>query len=230
MRYGEPKPDQRGLTLIETLVVFGMFSLLGVTSILVFTFDTRSFQQGVVRLGSIGEVQTITRTLGRDLTLSHFNSVQFSPRTTTVAGIAERRDGLSLAALSDWQEPANFNPVGLPNWNRWVVIYANRDEKGSFFRLERAATAPLPIPAPMDLAELNTHLLETLTSGSENLRVTTLSTQIKAFQVDTDPYTRLVRLNVTLQDQSRRGSSGVAISESIQIVVEKAPRNSFAEL
>lgn len=200
-----------------------VFVVLG--TFVVFQFGARGFYQALTRVGAVGEVNRLRAVAGRDLSLTHFNSVATHSREVGKV----RRDGLSLAALSDWTDEDSFYLSELPRWDRWVVLYATTEEKGRLIRLELEPTPPLPLPGAFGgLAGA----MPQNPAGLDGLvRSTVLSEDVYSFEAEADRYLRVVRLRLLLwRGEGKKMTSETRAEELSEALIELSPMNSFPEL
>lgn len=204
-----------------------VFIMLG--TFVVFGFGTRGFYQAVARVGAVGEVNRLRAVAGRDLSLTHFNSVTTEAREVNLPRGRVRRDGVALAALSDWTDEDRFYLSELPKWDRWVVLYATTEEKGRLLRLELESSPPLPLPGAYSRLR---NVIDLEPGGVAGLiRSTTLSEDVYAFEATSDRYLRVVRLRLLLwRGDRKRMTSETEAEEFSEALLEISPMNSYPEL
>lgn len=127
-----PRNKRQGMTLGELLVASSIFLLVLGMVVGIMVMGVRMFHHASLRQGIEGDARRIAARLRQDLATTDFRTV--SSVTRTVA--TDRRDGLAMAALSDWNEPTKFDAIGLPKWDRYKVYYATQESPGRLIRQE----------------------------------------------------------------------------------------------
>lgn len=219
--------SRRGFTLIEAMVVCGMLGLVIGGAFLLFAMGSRGFHQAVSRTGAVGDIHTVMRALERDVRLTHFYSIATHGREVS----GQNRDGLTVAGLSDWSDSARFREDGLPRWDRWVTFYATTGLRGRMIRLETERSGSggyYPIRA---LGSISGFMSNDPVNLDDALRVTKLCDNVEEFRVETDPYSRIVKLHLRLFNQTgRRMTSEEVVEEFLETELEISPLNSYPEL
>ena len=176
--------NRRGAGLAELLSAIFLLTFLFAGTVLIFQAGTRGFQQASKRLGSVGDAERFSRVVKRDITLTHYGSLETKQRSASTPDGLVRRDGLSLAGLSDWADPANFQDTQ-PLWNRHVVLYSTQEKHGRLFRLEIDAGGAFQVNDPF--TNFNACLMDS-PGGIPGLgRVTMLTKEVYSFEVTLDP-------------------------------------------
>ena len=163
-----------------TMTVF-----LGILGLVVgmMIYGMRMFGQAALRQGIEGDARRLSTRLRQDLALTDFRTVGHQERT--VGG--HRRDGLAVAALSDWNDTANFEPgIGLPLWNQFRVYYATRETQG---KLIRQVVAPPGVPSSgwtAPYGALSSNLDDDPTLNSDVLSSAVLTDMVESFRVQPD--------------------------------------------
>jgi type II secretory pathway pseudopilin PulG len=219
----------RAFTLIEIVVVCSIFGLSIGIVFLIFAMGTRGFNQAVERTGAIGEIHAITRAVERDVRLTHFYSARVKSRNVTTEHGNTSRDGLSIAGLSNWSVPANFNAQGLPLWDRWVLFYASTEELGRLFRLEmRRTPRGYPLKPQNGIDPL---LTNDPVNNEDALRVGVLSERVESFQAELFPAQRLVKLKLRLvNNKGLLVGSQRKVDDVLETQFELSPLNSYPDL
>lgn len=191
-------------------------------------YDLLDTRQGV-QVGTLAAKSS----LAQDFSYSHFDSV------AVVEGSLDekRRDVVCALALSNWNDAANFTPVGAPQWDRFVVYHVSSQESGALIRTELDAKPllgdltfgvhPLP-PGPMGLmgqsslpAEFEPHLL--------NRRL--IVGDVKEFACKVDETRQLLQIRLKLFAQSGVSPTGAKrVKEGAEAVFEFDPVNTFPKL
>jgi hypothetical protein len=218
----------RGFSLLEAIVVLGLFGLVVGGVFAFFRMGTRGFYSAISKTGTVGELQRMTRVLRRDIQLSHFYSISTHFREVTLDD-TYRRDALCVAGLSNWKDEESFEVgTGLPKWDRWVVFSVT--DEGNFVRseTERTPWSPgqyYPIEPMEDLPEF-------LEAGSSSrLRVSQLGVGVREFSSELDFEKRLVNVQIVLEGKpGRRMTSEETTRDVLEAQYEIYPLNSYPEL
>jgi hypothetical protein len=116
---------------MELLVAISIFLLILGLVVGIFIYGVRMFQHASLRQGLEGDARRIAGKLRRDVVLTDFKTVGAIQRVDGTL----RRDALSVAALTDWNQDSNFDPViNLPLWDQFVVIYSTKGLAGKLIR------------------------------------------------------------------------------------------------
>jgi hypothetical protein len=215
--------------LIEVIVVLLIFGILIAGIFAIFTYSAASFQHAVKRQGLSGEMEAVQRKLISDFKASHFGTVALVPRMTTLNDGADvPRDAFSFATLSDWQDPTNFHPTGLPRWDRYLVYYPTLEESG---RLVRQLVDPGVLYAPVPYAELGTNISEIPNSNELLVQTTVLSNNVLSLTVERNDARQLLEVNLRLRDRGGRvAGSNRQIDETREAVFSMDALNTFPRL
>lgn len=224
------KIRSKGFSLIEMVVVCALLLVVMAVTFMLFRMGTRGFALGVMRAGSVGDIHAFSRMVGRDVSLTHLYSVSEEHRQVNTPDGTADRDGVCLAGLSNWSQDSNFHSVtGLPNWNRWVMIYATSEPVGRLIRLEMERPAPYYPLRPFD--DLAAWMLDDLGGAPAPVRVNTLCQNVHAFRVEIAEQERLVKLRLLVKGQGpRRMTSQEKIDELLEARLEISPVNSYPDL
>lgn len=225
---------RRGFSLLEVIMVCALMGFVMGGVFLLFRMGTRGFSRAVSESGAVGELQRATRVIQRDLRLTHFLSASDRQREVTTSDGKVERDGLAVAGLANWADPSNFE-VGteLPKWNRWILFYADGEDKGRLHRLEiqRSRNAKGSYYPLVPLGDLSSYMTSDPVQQEVALRVSTLCYQLRSFGVEIDPYKRLLRLTVRLnKDGVKRMTSEQRVQDSLEARFEISPMNSYPEI
>ncbi len=222
---------RRGFTLIELVVAIFLLFLILSTTILAFYLGTRSFHHAILRQGLQGDTQKLAVLLGRDVRLTDYHSAFIVPRTyITADGDSVQRDGLAIAALSDWQDPNRFDPVtGLPLWDRYVVYYATDDaDSGALIRQVIDPGAPTN---GVPYFALGSNLLTDPTLNSGHFAHTVISDQVHHFELSLSDSSASLEVRLVLRRAgARRAGSGEVVDEALESEFSLTARNTFPKL
>lgn len=223
-----PANKERGFTLLEVVAVLLVFGLIIAGIFAVFTYSSQGFRQAVLQQGLSGEMESIQRKLSADFRASHYGTVAVVPRDTTSGGVDVSRDALSFTTLSDWSDPANFHPTGLPRWDRYLVYYPTLDESG---RLIRQVVDSGVLFAPVPYADLALNISELPETNAGLLQSTTLSENVLSFKVETNDARQLLDVNLRLRDRGGRvAGTNRQVDETREVVFSMDALNTFPRL
>lgn len=140
---------ERAFTLVELLLVLGLFSILTVALFQAFDFGARAFRQATSRQDAQSALRKAYTSLRDDLRKSHFQTLTLVSRTASEDGNEYPRDALALAGLKDWSAEESFDAVnGLPKWDRYIVYYGTLDGKlvRTYIDHDRPDYSAVPFP------------------------------------------------------------------------------------
>lgn len=222
--------NKRGITLIEVIVVSALLLVISAVTFMLFTMGTRGYLHAVARTGAVGDIHTLNRVAGRDLSLTHIYSTRSHSRTVSTPRGNARRDGLCLVGMADWGADSAFETAtGLPKWNRWIVYYATSEPEGRLMRVEFDRGAPFYPLEP--LSDLDPWMAEDPATLPGDTRVTILCQNVHSFEVNSDEYQRLISLNLKLYNRAgKRMASEHQVEEFLEAQLEVSPMNSYPEL
>lgn len=148
--------NRSGYTLAEALVTLMIFASISGLAFLTFFRSTLFFQRSIVRQQLQSELTRFDVLFERDAVLTD-HTLCYSEDRVLPIGV---RDGLSMASVTDWYDPAYFDPTTqLPIWNEYIVYYATRGDEGKLYRQRVAPTAVPPngfnVPYVTMLANMN---------------------------------------------------------------------------
>lgn len=218
-------------TLLELVASLGIFAFVMGAIFLAFTHSTRTFQHSVLRQGLQGDSLRLESLLGRDVRMTDYHSTFTVARDYTMSGgRMVRRDGLSMAALSNWDDNSKFDSVtGLPRWDQQIVYYASNDsDQGKLFRqvIGGGGTTGLPYFA------LGSNLNADPNLNSSVLNTTGVSDQVDSFEVLRDDGTQglLLILRVRRVGTRRRSGGEEKVDETLETRYSITARNTFPKL
>lgn len=98
----------------------GLISVLGLAVFALFRIGSDQFKVGVVRSDLQGQGRRSITLLQKEFRRSSAATVAVVPG----GDAANPRDSLSFATLSDWNDPALFEPIGgMPDWDRYYFFF-----------------------------------------------------------------------------------------------------------
>lgn len=223
---------QNGLSLLETMVSMSILAFVMGAVFLAFTESSRTFQHSLLRQGLQGDAAKMESLVGRDVRISDFYTRAIIDRSfTTSDGRVVERDGFSVAALSDWDEPTNFDSVtGLPLWNQYVVYYATNDEDSG--RLVRQLVDGAGSTGGAPYLGLATNMSNDPSLNGNVLTSTLVSSQVDEFRVDADDGTHAleIRLKLRRRDGRRRSGGEEKVDETLEVRFSPSALNTFPKL
>ena len=212
----------RGLSLLEVIVVVGLFGLVLTAVFVFFRMGFRGFHGAVSKTGTVGELQRITRVMRRDIELSHLYGFDLHVRTLDSG---QRRDALSLVGLSNWKNEDLFEVgTGLPVWDRFITFEAT--DGGHLMRYESERN---PVGYPLEpMNDLEGFLP---TAESSSLRVSKLGEGVREFAGELEFEKRLVKVRLVLQaGTGRRMTTEVQANDVLEAQYEFHPLNTYPDL
>lgn len=223
---------KRGFSLLELIVSSSLFLLLFGMIFVVFTDGSRGFQQAVLRQDLQGDLMNLSARLRQDVRLSDFNSANLVGRTVTRSdGVDVSRDGLAFAALSDWDDPTNYDAVtGLPDWNRYTVYYAT--DSGNLGKVYRQVVDSGGSTGGGPYLALPGNLGDDPTLNQDVISTNHLSDMVETFEVALEGGIQAISVRVVLRRRGtqRTGGAGERVDESLEASYSFAPRNTFPRL
>ena len=201
--------NNKGFTLVETLVAATILLLCMGLLFALFNFGAASFGLAVERQGLQGQARLIGERLRKDVTLTSFLTLRVVPRTDDSS--ASRRDILSLASLSQWSDPAKFDVLGIPKWDRYVVIQATRGTPGKLFRYQ---VTPSPVPPEgwlSPLADLSPYLNDA--AGNDVSMSSELTDSLHQFEVLPQAADRAVNIRLWLRRYGLKNPNSQRVRE-----------------
>ena len=215
-------------------MVTAMLALVFGAVFIFFSMGARGFQAGISRTGAVGDVQTFTRVFKRDLSLTHYYSVSINERQVATSRGDVSRDGLCLAAISDWNDPDRFQVAsGLPKWDRWVLYYANREDLGRLYRveMERPATSLGNYYPLQPKGNLGVLMIGNPSVLPDILKSSTLCSNVHSlsFRLDHSSQSVVTELT-TYTDSSLRMTSQERLEEFNDSKLEIVPLNTYPPL
>ncbi|MBI3924713.1 MAG: prepilin-type N-terminal cleavage/methylation domain-containing protein [Armatimonadetes bacterium] len=145
-----PAPGtSRGVSLLELLFAVALFAFVLLLVFWSFEYGTRSFHRANSQQGIQGDAIRAAVSMQDEIKRSAVASVQVENRTVgPVDGQNVSRDGICVVGLRSWS--TDYNPEGMPNWNRYIVFYATRDvPAGRLVRVLVDPSAPPGSPGPL---------------------------------------------------------------------------------
>jgi hypothetical protein len=219
------------------VVALGAVGFIFTIVFLLFSYSLSGYKLLDLRQGVQGDALKARASLEHDFTLSHFDSAGAAERTLNNQLGGPRRDAVCLLSISHWNDPARFDSMGLPLWDRYIVYYADTDrEQGRLTRLE---LTPDPAPAPgqsLRIAPLSTGDLATIEDGPpDGFMITNRQTILEdltqlEIQVDIPTQTVSVSLASRRQDGGARTGGARRIDEGMEAVFDFDPINTSPRL
>ena len=227
----------RGFNLLEVVVSCVLLSTAMLCAFEFFEFGSRVFRGGLMRQGLQAQVRRSVTPLDQDLRRTDLSTVSVIAKAQdatreilSTSGALVERDGLCLAALSNWNLGTNYDTLtSRPMWDRYVVYYATTEAEGA--RLIRQTVRPpgSPYLSNWGVFTTATSLSQNpaLNSGPiENTRV--LADQVEEFHVVLDAPTSAVIVKVKFRATGglRVGTAGKNLDESLEAKFQIHPENS----
>lgn len=127
---------RRGLSLVELLVALTVLSLASGVAFLIFDLGTRWFRTLLTQQGLEAQLRRFSAVARRDLETTNAQGLlTVTNRTTLALGQNRDRHALCMPTVSDWAGPSAYDAnSGLPNWDRYLLYYAELDESGQLLR------------------------------------------------------------------------------------------------
>ena len=224
-----------GFSLIEAIVVCFLLGIAFTGVFMLFTMGTRGFQSGISKAGTLGEMQLSLRLMKKELRSTNFLSASVHNRTATSTRGDVSRDGLCVAALSDWTNSARFEAgTSLPKWDRWSLFYSDRQDLGTFFKVELDRPPPggggdyYPLTP---LQPLDTLMIGEPSRLDDVVRVVKLSSHVHSFEAEIDTSRRVITTKLTLfNDAGLKMTTQDRVEQFIENSLDIRPLNTFPEL
>jgi type II secretory pathway pseudopilin PulG len=218
----------RGFTLAELMISLFIMTFLVLIGLAAFQLTTNLFQASLLRQSTENQIRSVKSLLERDFALTNSWLMARVERRG-----ANARDAVALPTLSDWKDPANFDPDnGRPAWNRYVVWYANNSERGLLVRQVVAPALPADGFFSAPYADLSVNLSETDPLTNQDLIYSkALSNDVVDFQVDAfEGASRAdVRLKLLATGARRAGGLEQAV-EVVEVTLKFDIKNTWPRL
>lgn len=213
--------------LAETLLA--AFVLAIVTGLIFGTIWAcdRLFHQSSLRQGLQSDALRFAGLLKRDAALSDFWRANVCNRSNPGS---LRRDGLSLVALSDWNDPAYFDPdTQLPQWDRYVVYYAPLENP---VRLYRQIVQPAGLSPPLPLyADLPGNIQDQPAWNEDVAQSTVLSDSVRTFECNKILENGSVEVKLQLRRSGlKRANTNTQVVESLETTVTVRLQNTWPKI
>lgn len=219
--------DRRGMTLMEILVASGIFLLVLGMVVGIMVFGVRMFHHATLRQGVEGDARRISTRLRQDLAVTDFRTVSTVSRTVGT----DRRDGLGMAALSDWSDSANFDAIGLPKWDHYKVYYATQETPG---RLIRQDVGPPGRPSSgwlVPYVDLSTNLQDDPKLNSYLINSSSLSDIVMSFEAQPDMSENTVTIRCRLRKQGiQKGETERKADENLEFRLLLKAKNTWPDI
>ena len=218
--------ETRAFSLLEVLVSSFIFlALICVTSWIV-EFGIKAASTTNQRHNLQTAATRVILSLQNDLRRSAYASLTLARRPSMNA----RRDGICMAAMSDWNDPAGFNlTYGTAAYDRYVAYYATDDRIAG--RLIRA-NFPLSgsreaFPRPLFGLKPATHFNNDPAFNAGQLGYTTLSDEVLDFTVEDTGEAQAIKISLTLHREGTRVTGARREDQSYQMQLELTPQNTW---
>lgn len=215
---------KRGFSIVELLVAAGIFLALVAICFGSFEFGLKAAHTVNLRHNLQASASRVVLSLQNDLRRSSFASLSLEPRTYGNV----RRDGLCTAAMSNWNDPAAFNPTyAIAAYDRFVVYYATTEEEAARLIRSVYAVPRMTLPLRMEGFTPDTHMKDDPKgNGPGQLSYATLCDEVREFSL-TDGGPGSVRAALTLHRSGTRMGGDKRHDQSYQIVILVTLENSF---
>lgn len=148
--------SRKGFSILELVISASLFVGLSALIFSFFRFGTRSFQEVNAKHGlqndALRIVESLQAEMKRTARASEL-SINDESREMSIDGETVKRDVVSFLGLEDWRDHTNSENFDLetsaPNWNRYLVFYATKEETGRFVRLKIDPNPPPGAPLPL---------------------------------------------------------------------------------
>jgi len=185
-------------------------ALFGILNIVIFAMlqsGSRSFNIATSRSTLQGELNRSLARLQGEVRRSSASllSVVTDP-ARRVDG--QRRDGISLSSLRDWQAAASYGANGDPLWNEFNVYYATRETPGRLLRRTYHPPGATPYQTPM--AGFASAMLVDNPTGTE---VTVLAQHLEEFKLQYDGGASALKVELLLRRRAGRTPEGRRVNE-----------------
>lgn len=226
---------RRGFSLIELIVCFGIFSLLSLVALGILVFGAQGFHQVIYQQGAQSDMRRIMASLQRDFSSTHHRSITLIDRDSA-SGYP--RDGICLASLDNWQNPANFDEYLRPRWNRYVMYYATLEQKGKneAGRLIREVIDPTGAPVgPFEFATFLSSPGYFLSEGSvlqtASVKSQVLSDRLWKFELGNNLVAQSISLRLAFRNPPQNNATGTERDlHTMEVLQEIKPANTWPQI
>lgn len=210
-----------------------MFMGLIIVAFRIFEFGAWAAGTSNLRHNLQSAATRVMLALQTDLRRSAYSSVSLVQRSPVLDGQTLQRDGVCFGAMSDWNDPAAFEPkVGAPSYDRFLVYYATQDAAaGRLVRSTYAGATPRsPVPRQLSGFTAATHLRDDpKTNPPAQLSFTELSDEVRLFRIEDAGATQAIRASLTLFRPGQRGAPGGhgKRDQAYQFEIQVTPLNTW---
>lgn len=140
--------SRTGFTLTELLLSLTLLAMGIAVAFGIFDFGMYGFRIGIMRQSLQTEGRRTMSLLERDIRQSNLDGT--SSDLSNEVSAKEPRHALCLPGMDDWAFPGNFNGLGDPQYNRYLLYYATLKTPGSLYRVEVDPAGPSDGDNPWD--------------------------------------------------------------------------------
>lgn len=208
----------RGFSLLEVAVTLTLLFVGLWATFSLFERGTRAFSVGGAQNDLASDARRSLLALMTDVRLADADTLSIDDSRTCAdeTGKVVHRDAFSLATLSRWNKPENFNQVQAAiYWDTYTVVYATRQPKGLLVRQEyRPPGAPylssMPgFPAPNFLDDRPAN-------NPGALRTRVLSSAVQQFQANFNEDDKTLEVDLQLVERGGKKTGGRALDQRNQ--------------
>ena len=231
--------SRQAFTLIEILVVSGVFLMLVWMGFGVFDFGSRACGVSNLRSNLQSGAARVILSLENDLRRSNYSSITMISRSVTFSGQTYRRDAICLVGVANWADPASFNTqFGFPNFDRYIIYYATTNAEGGRLIRSLVNTTADPLGGTQSFLGItekanfnNDPSLNVAPTASDpgQLAYTLLSDDVRNFVVSDGSTVQSIKASLTLFREGVLSPTGgqKRVDQSFQMDIDLSPQNTY---
>lgn len=221
-----------GFTVLEVLICTSMFLVLVLVAFRIFEFGAWAAATSNLRHNLQSAASRVMLSLQTDLRRSAYSSVSILQRNPAIDGQSYQRDGMCFGGMSDWNDPAAFEPkIGAPSFDRYLAYYATESAAaGRLIRSVYGVSPRSPMPRQFAAFAAATHMRDDpKLNDPAQISYSELSSEVRDFRVADAGRNQAIRISLTLFRAGQRGAPGGEgkRDQSYQFEIQVTPLNTW---
>jgi prepilin-type N-terminal cleavage/methylation domain-containing protein len=216
------KARHAGFSLLEVVMAMVLISVGLFVTFSLFERGSRAFRLGDAKNALASDARRTVLALVPSLRVADSDTLEVLDGRSCASSSGQnvQRHGYSLAALTDWNDPASFNPDSADIlWDSYRVVYANLLPLGDLIVQEyRPAPGP-PYSGILPGFSEATHLANDPYLNPGALSTKNVCQSVDDFQVVFDPESQTLRLSLRLAARGAKKVGGRQLDERSEATV-----------